>query len=170
MRAVRRLNLKIQEDEMKGLILLTCYFAHLLAAVIWVGGIIFILYIAIPSSRQVLGREAGKLMGDISKRFTPVANCSILSLVITGVVLTWSKKYFQGSSFFESVQGAMSLKYLLALMMIGIHFYRGLVLAPKIIAAEPSQKSFLQKISLNLVKVNLWLGVIILLLSGIMRG
>lgn len=138
---------------------------HLLAAVIWVGGIIFILYIAIPSSRQALGPEAGKLMGEISRKFTPFANYSILLIVITGVVLTWIKG-FSGSASSEGAQStALYLKYLLALLMIGIHFYRGLVLAPKITAAEPSQKPFLQKISLNLVKVNLWSGVIILLLS-----
>lgn len=59
---------------------------HLLGAVIWVGGIIFILYIAIPSSKQALGPEAGKLMGEISRKFTPLANCSILLIVITGVL------------------------------------------------------------------------------------
>lgn len=139
---------------------------HLLSAVIWVGGIIFILYIAIPSSRQVLGPEAGKLMGEVSKRFSPVANYSILLLVVTGVALTWLKGYFQGSFLFESVQPfTITLKYLLALSMIGIHFYRGLLLAPKIAKAEPSQRPALQKRSLSLVKVNLWLGVLILLLS-----
>lgn len=143
---------------------------HLLAAVIWVGGIVFILYIAIPSSRQALGPEAGKLMGEISKKFTPIANYSIILIVITGAVLTWIKGYFSGSASFEGAQSiALYLKYLLALLMIGIHFYRGLVLTPKITAAEPSQKPFLQKISLNLVKVNLWLGVIILLLSVAIR-
>ncbi|MBI5643557.1 MAG: CopD family protein [Deltaproteobacteria bacterium] len=144
---------------------------HLLSAVIWVGGIVFILYIAIPSSRQALGPNAGKLMGEISERFTPVANYSILSLVITGVLLTWIKGYFRGSASFESAQSTtLYLKYLLALLMIGIHFYRGLVLASKITAAESARKPALQKRSLNLVIVNLWLGLIILLLSVIMRS
>ncbi|MBI5587711.1 MAG: DUF4149 domain-containing protein [Deltaproteobacteria bacterium] len=143
---------------------------HLLSVVIWVGGIIFILYIAIPSSRQALGPEAGKLMGEISKKFTPVANYSILLIVITGVVLTWIKGYFSGSASFEGAKSiTLYLKYLLALIMIGIHFYRGLVLAPKITMAEPMQKPTLQKQSLGLVKANLWIGVIILLLSVAMR-
>ncbi len=105
-------------------------------------------------------------MGEISKKFTPVANYSIILIVITGVALTWIKGYFSGSASFEGAQSiTLSLKILLALIMIGIHFYRGLVLAPKITSAEPQQKPFLQNISLNLVKVNLWLGIIILLLS-----
>lgn len=139
---------------------------HLLAAVTWLGGIIFILYIAIPSSRQALGPEAGKLMVEVSKRFTPFANNSILLIVITGVVLAWIKGYFSGSASFEGAKSSiLYLKYLFALIMIGMHFYRGLVLAPKISMAAPAQKPLLQKISLNLVKINLLLGIIILLLS-----
>ena len=139
----------------------------MLAAVIWVGGIIFILYIAIPSSKQALGPEAGKLTGEISRKFTPLANYSILLIVITGVLQTWIKGYFSWSASSESAQPfTLYLKYLFAVLMICIHFYRGLVLAPKINSVEPSQKPALQKISLTLVKVNMWLGVIILLLSA----
>lgn len=142
---------------------------HLAAAVAWVGGIIFILHIAIPSSRQALGPDAGKLMGEVSKRFALVANYSILTIVITGVVLTWIR-YFKGSASFEGPQAVvLYLKYLLALMMIGIHFYRGLILAPRITTAEPSRKPRLQKASLGLVKVNLWAGIIVLLLSAAAR-
>ncbi len=143
---------------------------HLLSTVIWVGGIIFILYIAIPSSRQVSGPDAGRMMGEMSGRFTPFANYSILLIVVTGSVLSWSKGYCLGVRAFEGVQTfAVFLKYALAVMMIAIHFYRGLLLAPRISAAEPTRKIALQKRSLNLVKVNLFSGVLILLLSVLMR-
>lgn len=143
---------------------------HLLSTVIWVGGIIFVLYIAIPSSRQVSGPDAGRLMGEMSGRFTPFANYSILLLVVTGVVLSWSKGYCQVVSAFDGVKAfAVALKYSLAVMMIVVHFYRGLLLAPKIAVAEPTRKATLQKLSLNLVKVNLFTGVLILLLSVLMR-
>lgn len=84
---------------MKELILITCYWLHIIATVIWIGGITFILFIAIPSAKQVLGGEAGKMMGEISKRFTPLANYSILFLIITGIVLTGLNKQFQGLGF-----------------------------------------------------------------------
>jgi uncharacterized membrane protein len=56
---------------MREVILAVSYWLHLVATVIWIGGITFILFIAIPTAKQVLGAEAGKLMGGISKRFTP---------------------------------------------------------------------------------------------------
>ena len=73
---------------MRGIILAASHWAHLIATVIWIGGIIFILLIALPSAKQVLGSEAGKLMGEISKRFTPIANYSIIFLLVTGIILT----------------------------------------------------------------------------------
>lgn len=59
-------------------------------------GIVFVLFIAIPSAKQVLGAEAGKLMSEISKRFTPLVNFSIIVLIITGVALTGLNKQSSG--------------------------------------------------------------------------
>ena len=160
---------------MKELILITCYWLHLIATVIWVGGITFILFIAIPSSKQVLGAESAKLMGDISKRFTPLANYSIMFLVITGIVLAGLNKQFSGIRGFENNwTTALILKFILVFSMAAIHFYRGLVLSPKITrTVSETEKAGLQKLSLNLVKVNFTLGLSVLLLSGaisVLRG
>lgn len=154
---------------MKDLLIISAGWLHLTSVVVWVGGIIFILFVAMPSSKQALGPDAGKLMGEVSKRFTPLANYSILLLVITGIVLTFLKGYFSGTLFFEGYYSlTLSLKYILAFGMIAIHFYRGMILAPSIGRAEsPLKKTSLQKISLSLVKINLALGIIILLLAAI---
>jgi uncharacterized membrane protein len=40
---------------------------HLTATVIWLGGIAFILLVALPSARQALRGEAGGLMGEITR-------------------------------------------------------------------------------------------------------
>ena len=154
---------------MKELILIACYWIHLIATVVWIGGITFILFIAIPSAKQVMGGEAGKLMGAISKRFTPIANYSIILMIVTGVVLTAVNKQFLGiGNFGNSWSLGLIVKHVLVLVMVAVHFYRGLVLAPKIARTEPaSEKASLQKLSLNLVKVNFCLGLIVLLFSGI---
>ena len=154
---------------MKELILIACYWIHLIATVVWIGGITFILFIAIPSAKQVMGGEAGKLMGAISKRFTPIANYSIILMIVTGVVLTAVNKQFLGiGNFGNSWSLGLIVKHVFVLGMVAVHFYRGLVLAPRIARTEPaSQKASLQKLSLNLVKVNFCLGLIVLLFSGI---
>ncbi len=154
---------------MRELMLAIFYWLHLISTVIWIGGITFILFIAIPSSKQVLGAEAGKLMGEISKRFTPIANYSIIFLVVTGVALTGLNKQFSGIGIFENKwTWILALKHVIVLVMVVVHFYRGLVITSKIARTEsPTEKTSLQRLSLNLVKVNFCLGVLVLLLSGI---
>jgi uncharacterized membrane protein len=149
-------------------LIIACYWIHLVATVFWIGGTTFIIFIAIPSSRQVLGAESGKLMGEISKRFTPLANYSIILLFVSGIVLAGLNKQFSGVSILESSWTmALILKLVLFFSMTVIHFYRGLVLAPKIMrTTTQTEKTALQKLSINLVKVNFTLGLSVLLLSG----
>ncbi|MFZ3064888.1 MAG: DUF4149 domain-containing protein [Nitrospirota bacterium] len=155
---------------MKEIILAASHWGHLIATVVWIGGITFMLFIARTSAKQVLGTDAGKLMGEISKRFTPIANYSIIFLLVTGIILTVLNKQL---SEIESVRNNWTLflivKHVLVLGMVVVHFYRGMVLAPKIAETEPSeQKASLQRLSLNLVKLNLCLGLLVLFFSGIL--
>ncbi len=157
------------EAKIIEIILAVSYWLHLVATVVWIGGIIFILFVAIPSAKQVLGTEAGKLMGEISKRFTPMANYSIIFLVVTGIILTAFNKQLSG---IESVRNSWTLilivKHVLVLGMVVVHFYRGLVLAPKIAGTESvEQRTSLQRLSVNLLKVNFFLGLMVLFFSGI---
>ncbi|MEW5814463.1 MAG: CopD family protein, partial [Spirochaetota bacterium] len=98
-----------------------------------------------------------------------IANYSIIFLIVTGAVLTVVNKQFSGiGNFGNSWSLGLIVKHVLALGMVAVHFYRGLILAPRIARTEPpSEKASLQKLSLNLVKVNFCLGAIVLLFSGI---
>lgn len=155
---------------MKELALIIVYGLHLLATVIWVGGITFVLLVAMPSAREVMGVDAGRIMSAITKRFTPLANYSILLLIITGIALTGLNKHYSGiGNLLDSNWGiALGLKHVVVLAMISIHFYRGLILTPKIAkATSVEERSSWQKLSLNLVQTNFVLGIIVLLFSGI---
>lgn len=154
---------------MREIMLAGSYWLHSIATVVWIGGITFILFIVIPSAKQVLGVEAGKLMGDISKRFTPIVNYCIILLIVTGALLTAVNQQFSEiGNFGNSWFWGLIVKHVLVFGMVAVHFYRGLVLAPKIARTEPaSEKASLQKLSMNLVKVNFYLGLIVLLFSGI---
>jgi uncharacterized membrane protein len=159
-----------KEEDIKEIIVITVYWIHLIATTIWIGGITFILFIALPSSKDVLGAESGKLIGEISKRFTSLANYCIITLVVTGFTLAWLGKPPSEIGFLENDwMMILILKLILVFTMVSIHFYRSLVLTPTIMRTETDpEKASLQKVSLNLVKVNFALGLSILLLSGAM--
>ncbi len=160
---------------MKDIAVIGTYWLHLGAALFWVGGIAFILFIALPSSKKALGSDAGLVMSEIAGRFGPIANWCILVLVATGIGLTALSSIYGGVIPPDnSWTLALLIKLALVAVMVAIHFFRGLILSRMITRAEDdSRKSFLQKLSLDLVKVNLALGSVILLVSGAlsyMRG
>lgn len=138
---------------------------HLTATIFWLGGITFILLVAIPSARQVLRGEAGGLMGEVTRRFTPMANLSIFFLLLSGIFLMAINGNIS-DELFKDGHLAMLLKLLLFLLMAGVHFFRGKVLAPRIAMTQAEEeKTRLQKLSLNLVWLNFGSGLTVLLLS-----
>jgi uncharacterized membrane protein len=149
------------------------YFLHILATVVWIGGIVMILLVILPSATTALeSAPKTKLMTEITRRFTPMANISILVLVATGIVIAFHQEKFSGLMDFNNSWSVITLvKHVLVALMIIIHFYRGLILNPKIgrLSSErnDSQVTRLQRFSLDLVKTNLVLGMMVLLLTGI---
>jgi uncharacterized membrane protein len=154
---------------MNEMFLATIAWLHLIATVIWLGGIAFILFIAMPSATQIMGPNAGKLMGVISKRFTPVANYSIALLVLTGTAMAAMNNRFSSIAILENNWIIiLAAKHMLVFTMIVIHFYRGWILSPRIMKTDsvPRQAS-MQRLSINLVKTNFGLGVAVLLIAAV---
>jgi len=145
------------------------YWLHIIATVVWIGGIVFILYVLIPKTKQILGEEAGKIIGEISKRFKLFADLSIIILILTGIGLSFINIPTSNHGISrDSWTILVILKHLLVLLMVLIHLYRNKILAKKIKKISVSSKKvFLQKLSLNLVKIVFIFGLIVLLLSVI---
>ena len=145
------------------------YWLHMIASVVWIGGIAFILFVLIPKTKQILGQEAGMLIGEISKRFKLFADFSIIILIITGIGL--SVINMPTSNHVISRDNwtiLLIIKHFLVLLMVLIHLYRNMILAKKIKNESVSNKKvFLQKLSLNLVKLVFIFGLIVLLVSVI---
>lgn len=163
-------------------ILSLSHFLHLMATVIWIGGIMMILLVILPGAKESLESAlmTKRLMKEITKRFTPMANISILVLIVTGIFIAYYEKKFTGLLDFNTLWNTvMFLKHFFVALMVIIHFYRGLMLNPrigrlsskinesKVTSPLSSRVQRLQKFSLDLVKVNLVLGMIVLMMTGI---
>lgn len=147
---------------------LILHWLHLIASVIWLGGIIFFLYVLNPKAKEILKQDAGKLTGEISKRFKKFADWSIIALIITGIGISLLDKYSldnKNSGHYYLL--TTIIKHVFVLIMVIIHLYRNYILSGKIAnEPNPTNKTTLQKLSLNLVKVVLLLGLIVLLFSA----
>ncbi|NQT57032.1 MAG: CopD family protein [Desulfobacteraceae bacterium] len=155
-------------------ILALSHFIHVMATVVWIGGILITLLVILPGSKTALESQpmVGKLMKEVAKRFTPMANISILMLIATGIIIFYyDKNYTFLLDLGNRWNVVIGLKHFFVATMIIIHFYRGLILNPKIerFSSQPNENrtSTLKKISLDLVKINFALGIIVLLLTAV---
>lgn len=158
---------------MNEIIIILSKWFHLLGTVIWIGAMILLLFVIIPGAKEVFGStpEYKKLLKSIGKRMTSLVNIAIIIIIISGILLAVSEKNSEieeEHSFKESF--IFTSKVLLASIMVIIHFSRNKIIAPileKMAAKDPTSKSFirLQKIQMDLVWVNLTLGLIVMFLS-----
>ncbi|MBU1599634.1 CopD family protein [bacterium] len=119
-----------------------------------------ILLVVLPSAKAGLEiAYVGKLMKEITKRFTAMANISILILISTGILIAHYDENF-------ALGPMMISKHLLVALMVAIHIYR-ILLTKKIERMSLQEVDKMKKFSLNLIKTNLVLGIIVLLLTGI---
>jgi len=61
-------------------------FVHVLSAVVWAGGMLFLALVAIPVLRALPDRPRAELVARLGERFRPVAWTCIVLLVVTGIL------------------------------------------------------------------------------------
>ena len=148
-------------------------FLHLLAAVTWIGGMIFMNIIFMPSQTVIAPQERGKIVGSVAKRFSILAWLSVVILLITGIIKTPSGMMFNPGSGFGLW---LTIKHVIIILMIVIGLYISLGLAPKINKLIPNpgeQPSQVFIKTQNLLKLlgltNMILGILILVTISMMQ-
>ena len=143
-------------------------FLHLVGAITWVGGMIYMNFVLMPSLSKVDPFEAGKLMAELGKRFTIIAWTSIIFLVITGFMQVEMEDLFDFSTDYNSL---LSIKVSIVLLMILIAVYVTAVVIPKMrkLAPQPGEapsQEFIstQKMLPILAKINMTLGILVILI------
>lgn len=156
-------------------ILSLSHFLHISATVVWIGGIFMTLLVILPGSKTALESAplVGKLMKEVGQRFTPLANISILILIVSGLLLLYGNRNFIAFGDLSTSWNSMIFcKLAVVAVMVCIHFYRGLILNQKIIesAAQANEATTagLRKLSLDLVKTNLMLGIAVLAFTAVL--
>ncbi len=150
------------------------HFLHISATVVWIGGIFMTLLVILPCSKTALESPlVGKMMKEVGQRFTPMANMSILLLIVSGLILFYANRNFISFGvFLKSWNILIFCKLAVVAVMVCIHFYRGSILNKKIIEsaaqATEAHTAGLRKLSLDLVKINLVLGIAVLVFTAVL--
>jgi len=137
---------------------------HYLATVMWIGGMAFNLLVLRPSMIVVDQNQRPILGTTVLKRFIFFAWLSILVLNITGISIALSRVAFE--DILSTTYGIVLLsKHFVTLIMILIVTWVSFVLSTKLAPFAPKPNTIL-----ILVKINLSLGIVVLLLTAILRG
>lgn len=150
---------------------------HLVAAVVWMGGIIMLLYVVWPAMGQVLGlsAERNRIAHGIVRRFTPISMTAIVVLTVTGFYMMLMDENYLGFLNMGNRWAKLLLaKHLLFIVMVVAAVYIGLVINPRIgRTLEDGSLSHSLRLAIrqrNIARLNIILIIMILLLTGLLTG
>jgi uncharacterized membrane protein len=157
-------------------------FIHILAAIFWIGGMLFTAAVLVPASRdKLLRNKKGAFFTLIGKKFSRISWILFVVLIITGITNLLARGYTVSSlmtaGFWNSYLGRMLFVKLhlfgAVLIISGVHdFYAGPKAAQLMDAQPKSAKTKrMRKLSSWLGRINLLLGLGILYYSlRLLRG
>jgi uncharacterized membrane protein len=161
-------------------VLSIAYWLHMLATVLWVGGLaVFSLLVRPLAQKKLDQRSYSDLLIDYRRKLDPLGWFSILLLLASGLFQMSASEHYQGFLSINSLwAGAILIKHLLFGLMVTISGYVTWIVMPalrrsalrKASGKEAPELPHHQQRSVRLMYFNLVLGILVLLLTAIARS
>lgn len=144
---------------------------HVLAAIVWIGGVLFMGAVAIPAAKQLSPKESSLIIGAVGFRFRPIGWTCLALLVLTGSYMTWSWGATWGNlfdlSFFQkgAQYRALGYKLIAVTLMIGVSAYHDWYLGPRsasAISADSAEAATMRKLAGRLGRAT---GILVLVIA-----
>jgi uncharacterized membrane protein len=160
-------------------ILSLSFFLHLMATVAWIGGLITLAIVVQPILNRVVtdAKEQARLLEALLNRFQPIANLSLIVLLLTGMVQTFTNPFYKGFLQFDNTWAqAILFKHLAVLGMIGLATAITFSVQPALKraallianeAADETEVARLRRRQERLARLNLGLSIVVLLCTAI---
>jgi uncharacterized membrane protein len=157
------------------------YWLHMLATVVWIGGLAALAIFVLPAARRALDASAyAAFLAQLQRRFDPLGWFSLMVLAATGMFQMSASPNYQGFLAVENRWAvAILIKHLVFFGMAGLSAYITWGLMPKIRrlalrrAASGSldvEANRLATQESRLLQINLLLGILVLALTAIARA
>ncbi len=163
------------------LVLAIAYWLHMLATVVWIGGLAAVSILVLPAAQRALDQAAfGALLARLQFRLQQVGWFSLAVLIVTGLFQMSSNPFYQG---FLAIRNAWAVdilaKHLVVGLMILTSVYATWGLLPALQrtvllraagrTVDEVKAAGLQRRETWLLRINLGLAVIVLLLTALAR-
>jgi len=159
-------------------ILALSYYAHLIATVVWIGGLVVMLLLVLPAARSTLADQQTlyRLLARLRRRFVPIANLSLAMLIGTGLIQMSGDPNYDGLLTFDNAWSqAMLLKHLAIVGMAACLIVGQIGLAPALDRAllllekgkgDPAQLAKLHRDETRLTAISVGLSALVLLFTA----
>ena len=140
-------------------------FLHNLFTAVWIGGLITLGVVILPVTSKTLGKgpKTKELIDKIQNRLSVFVYVSMLGLVGTGMLLANRAAQFEGLfSFANGYSTVLAIKHVAVILMVVIALGRRLTLKRSGDKLRPR----LRKAGLGMLYTNVFLGIVVLLLSA----
>lgn len=106
---------------------------HVLAAAVWVGGTVALVFVAVPYARSLSGEERAAALHQLGRRWRPLGWGALVVLVATGLAAALDDGAFSRERLLHSSFGAVLLpKVGLVVALIGLAPAHDFVLGPRL--------------------------------------
>ena len=115
-------------------------FAHLVGAMVWVGGMLFLALVVVPVARQLPPAERAALFDKVGRRFRAVGWACVALLIATGLVNSWYRGVrwdgvASGGLFGSEFGRVLAAKLALVAVMLVLSAIHDFVLGPASVRA-----------------------------------
>jgi copper resistance protein D len=101
---------------------------HLLAAAVWVGGTVALVFVGVPVVRTLEGEARARAMRGLGERWRPIGYGALALAIVTGVPLASRDWDDDGSS----VQWVAAVKAVLVALLLIVSYLHNFVLGPRV--------------------------------------
>ena len=115
-------------------------FLHILSAIVWIGGMLFLAMVIVPTTRDLPLAERAALFGALGRRFRTVGWVCIAVLLVTGTInsvyrgVTW-ETVFTAALWSSPFGTTLALKLGVVALMLAMSVYHDFVIGPRSVRA-----------------------------------
>jgi len=160
--------------------LVISYWLHMVATIVWVGGLALMALVVWPGARAVLGPgpQLAELVREWQRRFNPLAWISLAVLVVTGLTQMSANKNYQGLLRITNPWAAAILaKHIAIGGMVLIGVYMNWTLQPELSrlttleahGRPAAELESLRRREVFLTRLNLCCGLLVLAFTALAR-